>query len=793
MEAVLESPAPMTEGINEPNVDVPMKTDPQKDSAVPAHIQKALKDIRTRLKEQYQPKRSVYLRRVTRAFEYFKNNPYTTVNASGDTYDTIDALLNGEDVSVTDPELYRANDNAYQMLGLAFIAVLSPDVPKTRFQPEDADDEKDLLIAKKASTIQADNERRNKARALQKLELLYHWLTGSYFCYTRNIIDSNRAGFTKRPKLEMQPMQILPDRYVCSVCGTTTPVEDLNPLAGEMCPKCGAPLTQAQFYEGYTANVPVKVGEVSEPNNMTAFDIYSGLNVDADPDASDLYESGMLDLEGEMNIAAVRAAYPAVFQQIQETATSGTSNTAGNQAREGREMVTNPGQGGSPRTRNKGTFSRCWIQPWAYYILDDLGLIAELQKLFPDGVKYVSYDNDLFLQAVPESLTQYWTWCGIIKGLGLYPFGVGDVAMDIQRRINNAANTEDAYSDRLAFGTILYDADVIDWDQVTSRPLTPGNGTPVNRTDDNGQDKSLQDLLWQPEFHVDPHLFDRVQNLIQLMQILTGVLPQSFGGSDPNVKTMGGQRQAWQTAMGRLKLFWDQIREEHAQRGENSVRCTIRNMGDRLRIVQKGETEGDWQTEVLLKSQLTGDFRAVYADSDDGFPASYQEIQDRIMELMGHMKDNPFLAAVLSDPDTQKTVASYILPEQIKLPNDAARTRIKLLIKECSENDPTIGPPGPDGAPILLPSSPLNPDFDDIPMAVQLTKTWLQSNAEMLDYEPDHFNNVLALLRQASLLQMAAAVKQTLAQQAATGGGGGVPGGNGEGGPGSQGPPPPPQ
>ena len=123
--------------------------------------QDALIQVRKTLKEGNVAKRLIFLRRVQRAFEVLKNNPYIVYNERTQEFDTLDTIMQGA-ADGKDVDLYQSNDNVYQMLALAFIAALSPDVPKTRYQPGDADNEADIMIAQKASTIQAYNERRKR-------------------------------------------------------------------------------------------------------------------------------------------------------------------------------------------------------------------------------------------------------------------------------------------------------------------------------------------------------------------------------------------------------------------------------------------------------------------------------------------------------------------------------------------------------------------------------------------------------------------------------------------------------
>lgn len=752
-------------------------------------MQKDLQMVRSMYKEQFSPKRRIFIRRSIRAFEFFKNNPYILFNEDTLDFDTLSTVLGGGPNNQNNQlQAYQYNDNVYQMLGLAFIAALSPDVPKTRFQPTDPEDEEDIMVASKASIIQADNERKNSINALQKLELLFMWCTGSYFAYTRNIVDKDRAGVTREPVIEMQNKVVVPDRYICPHCGDVTMADEAsaNPFSvTQRCKSCGQTLSQQDFYESYSMPVPTKTGEIETPNSMTAMDIVSGLNVDADPDAMDLYESDILDYEGEVGIASIRSAYPSLYPTIQP-GESGDASSNEDTAKRARQTLTSPsGSIATTAGDNRGTYSRCWIQAKAFAILPDENRAKALRAAFPDGVRLVSY-GETFLQAVPERMMDHWTWCPTIKGMGLYPFGVGDAALDIQVRINDVANTIHAYMDRLAFGTVFFDADKIDWNKITSKPLNPGNGTPVNRSKDdpNGGQDRLQDLIWQPDFHIDSRIYDYGPQLIQLAQVIAGVQPQTFGGSDPNVQTMGGQEQALRTALGRMKLFWDQIREEHAKRAALSVRCTIANMEDKLRVTQVGEEDGNYEQLTLLKSELTGDFLA-YPESDTGFPSSYQEIQSRIMELMAHIKDNPFLVGILSDPDTQKVVARYLLPPGIKLPGDRERARLKIMTKNLAKAAP-MQQPGPDGQTVLIPSIQLNEEFDDANMASAIFKSWLQENWQMADQQgppADGFSNVLAALRQAAFIDAKNQAKQQLLMAAQAGGPGGAPGGA----------PPPPQ
>jgi hypothetical protein len=734
---------------------------------VTKQIADALKECRRRNLDANAPKRQEYLDRFNRALETFKNNPYVLYDqaAPNNAGDTLNEIMSSIGSDGKDADLYSSNDNIYQMLGLTFVAALSVDLAKTRFQPTDADNEEDIFIASKASTIRAYNERQNNSKGLQRKELLWLWIGGCYFAYTRNIVDANRAKTTKQPIKALVNKQIAPDRYVCPQCGDATPSNEIKSLIPR-CQNadCQSPMTQADFFEGKSGMVPTKIGDIEVPNAMTAEDIFSGANVDCDCDADELYDSAYLDLSIETNIGPIRKSYPDAYRQIQGGTTTGASGAA-DQASMLRAQMTSPAGVTAGASIIRGTYSRCWLQPEAFNVLDDQTMADTLTGLFPDGVKMVLWSDDLLLDAVPEKMTDRWTACRTIKGFGMYPFGVGDSALDVQKRINDVANSIHAYIDRLAYGTILVDGDYLDADQLESKPMTPGNMTSVYRRESDGGREQLQNMLWQPEFHIDPKIFEYHPQLVQLAQQLAGVQPQVFGGSDPNVQTKGGQAQALKTAMGRMAIFLDQMREEHADRAVNSVRCTVDNMDALMKITEQSDIDGDTQTVTLLRSQLTGNFD--YAESDEGFPSSYEEVQERIMTLLTSAEKNPWLMNVLADPDTQNVVARYVLPDQIKMAGEDERARLKLLMNDLAKTGPQMRP-GPTGQPMLMPSILPDEDIEDYGMAVTIAKGWMQRNWQTAN-TPGYLN-VRAFLKLCKFQTQVAAAKQAMLQQNQQGG-----------------------
>ena len=736
-------------------------------------LQDALIELRRTFKMRYQPKRRRVVSECTRAFEAIRGSTFALLNDQSAALDTINQLMAGFLGQGEDPDLYQHNDNIYQTFLMIFIAALMVDLGKVRYQPADAQDMQDLEIANKASTIQAFNERKNKYAQLHQLKLLYLWTCGSFFRYTRYVVDKKKCGTTSQPQYETKPTKVTPDGYLCPGCGKFTADGGGNPFgSAQACSNCGMSLAQKDWYEGEMADLPVRIGEIETANGMTAFTICNALMVDVNPDAIDdpIADTEILDYTIELAVSKVRAAYPAMYNEIGPSAGS-DSSTDGDAAKVGRQQQTTPGSNARViTTQGLVSYSRCWFDPTSFNELDDQDLAKELLAHYPNGCKMVLCGEDTFLDCVPEAKEDHWTWCGTVKGLGAYPFPAGKVVLDVQERVTKAVNKIEAYMDRIAFGMGIYDADYIDGNALQNKVATPGNLTGVSRTDEEtGQHTPLADLFYHAAFQPDPEIYKYPDTLTTRAQFLCGVMPQVFGGSDKNVQTAEGQEQALNTALGRLKQYIDQMRSEDADGARLSVKTSIENMDEEIKIVEEGESQGSWKTVRLLKAEISGDF-FTYPETDAGFPATYSEIQAKLMQLLAQNQKMPIVAQMLADPKIQRVLAQYLLPPEIKIPLDAQLSKIEKILHRLAQdpNGPVAkpNPAGPGLPPIVVPSIIPEPNVDDPAVCQTEAKQWLLENWEQAETNPTGYGNVLAFLTVSSQMAKEAQAAAALTMQA---------------------------
>src|SRR5215468_3065573 len=288
-----------------------MSTEPNQQEALSDSEKHDLIDLVRRYEQKWHLQRRMIVKRVLRAHEFFKGNHFISFDPdSFQWFDALEAAFSGDDSQNEDLNLYQFATNFYQMLGFAFVAALSAQVPKTRFLPENAEREEDIATAKAASRVQEIIERQNHIKSLHKQGLLFLWMTGSYFRHTRYIVDSDLAGTHKEPVVEVKQVTALPQRFACRNCGmqSSEAIQSSSNLHHQRCRGCGNSLSENDFFPEEKIDVPVITEHQEVPNGMVAMTLYSALMVDAAPYAKNLRETPILNVDEEVDIASLRAS-----------------------------------------------------------------------------------------------------------------------------------------------------------------------------------------------------------------------------------------------------------------------------------------------------------------------------------------------------------------------------------------------------------------------------------------------------------------------------------------------------
>jgi hypothetical protein len=395
--------------------------------------------------------------------------------------------------------------------------------------------------------------------------------------------------------------------------------------------------------------------------------------------------------------------------------------------------------------------------------------------MFPKGKLLINV-GDLFLSATSAKLTDEWTWAGTVEEtFGLFPPAVGDAAIPVQDRINDVANIVHEYMDRIACGMVLYNSNLIDGESLDGTPFLPGRLTGLKMKQvASAQGNRLEDAIVQIKAEIDSAMYTYQDKLVFTAQMLVGTPPQIYGGSgDPNIQTKGGQEQQLSTAMGKLGLFWDNIRQENADAAELSVKCAARNMTDDWISVVTDESK-QYRNNYVRLDEMRGNVHA-YPETDQGFPMSYGEIKafwERLITANASGK-NPYINAIMDEPENQAEIATWTGTPGLVVPGQDMRNKVLQQIDQLMQSKPietmVLVPGGQPGQPpmakrIMMPSIQPNKELDDLDITVKTIRSWASKHWEKETENPAGWQNLLAHYRLAYQWGMEKAKEQQGAQ-----------------------------
>src|SRR3984885_15176728 len=720
--------------------------EPQNNAQLSEEDQQRLIALVRSYKDQWSQDRMVLMQRCLENLEFFKGNQFISFGpGEADFFNAVDWMHQGEHAQdADDKDLYQYCNNFYQMLATGFVAALAPQVPKSKWMPEDAEQLSDVTTAKAAQTLIDIIERQNREQSLLKQQLLYLYTTGAVFRHTRYVVDAERAGTSREPVFNETETQLAPDRYHCFHCGATSPADAMGMLARH-CQHCDRPLAEDSFFPAEYGPVVRQVGEEEVPNGMVAQNLYSPLEVDCDPSANNLRQTPILNLEVEVHVGALRAADPDMYDQIAASATSERSANGSIDRIARQQVYSQTGASSSILQDQRPTLSRTWIQPWAFDLEDDQEFGERMRATYPTGLLLIS-TGATFLSAREASLTREWTWAGTHEGFGLFPPSIGDIVVPFQKRYNDMANILHEFMDRCSSGVTLANADLIDTKSLQGKPMLPGvlNLVKLKRTGAPGSVR-MADALYQFQFQMHEEAFSYLDKLAYNAQMFAGIPPQVYGGAgDPSIETFGGQQQQLNSALGKLNIYWENLKEEHAKADELAVNCAKDNLTADLRqvVLERGS---EFRNDYIRLDDLQGSVHA-YADTDQGLPVTAAELRQRWMDLMQAAASNPVAQAIFDDPTNQEQAATALGVPNMVVPGAAMRSKVLQIIERLLNAeavpviDPRTGRPTGQVRPTILPDKAI----DDFTVLKQVVRQYCQENSDLPDDNPAGWQNLLA-------------------------------------------------
>jgi hypothetical protein len=686
---------------------------------------------------------------------------------------------------------YMYVTNWFQGYGLAIMAVLSQDIPPTKLHPQSSEQEDDKLAAEEGTKVVQLIQRNNRAEELLTDLAFYAYCDGKIGGYIRYVTDGQRFGYRPEDELEERQVKLGEDSYQCPNpdCGAAVPA---NEFLGA-CPNCETPLDEEHLTAAPLTAVPTVKQTRMVPNGAEVLDIIGGLELQTPMWARYQHQFPYIRWNNEVHVARLRAAYRHVADKIKggaSTNDTGKDSTFERNARLGAQAGGTQTSSAETVGQNLVTFSRVWLRPWTFMLLDDdkeapaageLSCRDQLLELFPNGC-YVVFAGDQYCESRNESMDDCFRVLHVFPGDGQDRPALGTAFISAQERYNILSNLEIETAEH-AIPVTVYDAKALD-EGFHSAIAEPGTFIPGYRQGQNTMAEAFAEIGVSGP---NTDLHRQMMTLSEPVgQFLTGAFPALFGG-DSGADTLGQTAIQRDQALGRIGMVWRRVKLFWSDMMLLGVECFRRNRTDDA-IAQVIGDDGQLKTEIIHLANLRGNLVA-YPETDQQYPTVWSQQQAVLMRLLE--SQDPVLMELFAHPENLVLMKRLIGLEELVIPDEEARQKqyaeISELLKAQPSEEvvPTADPMFPEGdvtiqVPKVVSSIPIDTEMDNHAVEFEVCARWCNSprGQDEKRKNPLGFLNVRAHAlehKEVLLQQQAAAEAAAAAEQASPDGGKGGP------------------
>ena len=636
-----------------------------------------------------------------------------------------------------DTDLERWINPLTLMFCNVFTATMSRAVPKAIIKPRNADPSLQDTVTAKASVeavriMESQNENRAMIRSIY--ELLF--LMGSYFCYTRPVIDGEMFGYDEEAQFEDMQVDSGP-HYTCPNCGTESPAQSPD---GMNCPNCGAFMGQESYYasgEGSRTGLRA-AGSNKIPRAGVKQSLISCLEMDVDPKCkgkNPLKQTPIAAYDTEIDFGEACMMFPAFRDSIQPGAETNTTANASMEKLSRLNAVSALGGMTADNSLTNPTYSRVWMQPMSYFKLRDFAFADRMKALFPDGCM-VSMVGQTVVDIRAAVLTKELTHCALYTNQGVYCNALANTAVSFNARFNRTMWILDDWASRAATGLNVVDAARIDTEKMSGKQVPAGTVVPIPMRI-NGEPRPMAESFMHFDLPINPALWNYPMMLMTFCELILGIPRQLSGqGTQDDVETLGGQQLQLARAATTLKPYFENVQDERAKATQNSIEClqTLMKSGALKEIRDVVEANGGaFQNKNVDWMKMQGDVNVV-VDEDQDLPVSPEELRAAIETMFQELtKGNPAAAEWFGVPENQDTALSTMLPGTV-LPDEAQRLKTEADIQTIVEEGPKMSM-GPDGSVTMeLAAHPVK--TENFPVAKMIVQRYMIQHFELRTDNP---------------------------------------------------------
>lgn len=610
--------------------------------------------LQYRAEGQYAQRHRILRTRYARLFWQGIQYPLPNTGTGGyDLVGTTQGLPSSAGAYGDDPagERFQYVTNLYQAYGLTFIALVSQDVPSWVPYPKSREVQEDITAARVAYDVGDLVERNNGPHRAMESIARYLWTDGVVVAYVRYVVDGERFGYKEMP-----------------VEGTRDVVVD-----------------------GQRMTVPSDEGAEKIPNGQEVISYGGGLEWLIPFYAEDFNECPYVQWSCEPHKAKLKALYPHAAKGIEADAGLTADQLYERISRLGVKQNISFGIPGDA-LEMLPTFTRTWFRKWAFRMLDDDKLVAELEALFPDGC-YVAFAGMEYCESRNESMNDHIRVLQGIPGDGQARPAVGDCLIDIQERYNTLSNMQ-AETYEYGIPPIYADPQVLDFDALSNQVAEPAVHFPATAK----PGMALGDGFFAPDPAKEPAtLAQTMQELIgPVAQFISGLFSAAAGGPMEGVagKTFGGYKIARDQAMGRIAMIYRRIKKFYADGIGLGLEVFKNNRPEDVEIPFPGENDEEKAKWIRL-----ADFRGnvmVEPEADETFPRMRDEQRAVIQQLL-EMGPNipPNIGDILDEPQNLAYIKNVLGLTELEVPGEDIEIKEKRIIQQLLETGPLQFPPAP--------------------------------------------------------------------------------------------------
>lgn len=674
-------------------------------------LQRALISLYAKNKAEDRYARLVEVKDVKQAEFYWTGRQYLWWSSQDQRWNLpTQQAANYGDLNIDDMPRFEFVTNIYQARGLMFVGVVAATVPRNRFFPTDADDENDIETAEGRTKLTRLIERWNPTQKLLQQEA-YHAYTGGFIALWTRYVENGEKYGVDSVNLLSQGSEKVAATISCPNCGWSAPADEAEPPIP--CPQCSEPLTEENIGEEEPIPVPEENGTSEIPKGRQVISAYGALNCCRPQAAQEQSQFHYFGIEEEVHYATLRAAFEDKAEQIEPGLNQGADDIFERNARlsvaENTKLLTQTGA----NQANLCTFVRAWFRPTDFWCIDDKAQRDELLEIFPRGCR-VEFTGIVFCKSEAESMDDCLVTYHAMPGRGQHRPAWGTAEISVQDRVNTYSNIA---AETYEYGIpITYRAaDTYSSEADEEQRAAPGLEVEIALA----PTQKAQDRIFMTRADsVSPDMAAHAADLMgPVSDQMTGTYPAATGAgaAEGAPETLGQQSMQRDAAMGRLGIFYVNLKQAHADIATLSCRCFEAHTNGEAKLSTLGAS-GDFESDSVDVTALEGEAEA-YPEGDENFPELWNQQRATMMQVM----DSPFGAELAKDPENAELFIKLIGIPDIKSPQSNAWQKQLKEINELIEV--------PEGDDVLSGIAPMvevdSDDFHEIESAC--CKWWMNS------------------------------------------------------------------